>query len=588
MKELIRLLEATEVWFFSALAVVAVYQFVRHRSPPAAWAAATFSILGIVVLASRFVPEDPGTGTLWARKLLIALVVLFPYCLFRFGTSFHQAGTALHAAANAITGVAVGVVFLFDELPAAGEPRPTGFVAYSFLILVQWATLSLYVAAVLWRSGRGRPTVIRRRMRTLAVGALGLVLAILLAVVAPPDDEGGVVSLAVAVAALAAGILFILGLAPPAILLVWWRRPEVDALYDAEAGLMAATTTAEVAGSLLPHVASTMGASAAVLTTSAGEIVGSFGPADALADALSDEAISVPLRGGRLAVAGDAYTPFFGRNETILLERVARLTDVALRRAELTERERTLAAELETSNRAMRSFVAVASHDLRTPIAAIRGFAELIQAQSGSNGDGRTETQDQNQNQNQNQTKAYLGTIVRQADHVSRIVSDLLTVSRIDSGAIEPASERVPLLEAVTEVLTDLNARGIEVTVDGGLVVRGDPDQVRRMLRNLIENARNYGDPPIDIAGLEVDGAVEIRIRDHGAGVAEEFEPRLFERFARADKAKSRAKHGTGLGLSIAQGLARAGGGDAWFQRVHPGACFVVRLPLHRDHEEQA
>jgi signal transduction histidine kinase len=96
------------------------------------------------------------------------------------------------------------------------------------------------------------------------------------------------------------------------------------------------------------------------------------------------------------------------------------------------------------------------------------------------------------------------------------------------------------------------------------------------MLTNYVANALKYGGPPIRIEAREADGVVEIFVRDRGTGVPEEFVPRLFERFAQAGTKEG----GTGLGLSIVRGLARAQGGEAWYEPdPSGGACFGVRLP---------
>jgi len=272
------------------------------------------------------------------------------------------------------------------------------------------------------------------------------------------------------------------------------------------------------------------------------------------------------MRSGALTVEADPYAPFFGRDGTELLRRLAALTDIALRRAEVSERERAMALELAAANDTMREFVAVASHDLRTPISVVKGYAELLVTA----GAGMTEA-DRNQ---------HLRTIARQADHLSTIVEDLLTVSRIDSGGLVPDPTPVALVSVVRDVVRDLGV-GFAVVVDVGddVVASVDLDHAARMIRNLVENACTYGDAPIHVSGTIGGDGVELRVRDHGRGVPEAFRSRLFGRFARDDEAKQRAKQGTGLGLSIVRGLARAGGGDAWFEPAEPGACFAIRLP---------
>jgi signal transduction histidine kinase len=114
------------------------------------------------------------------------------------------------------------------------------------------------------------------------------------------------------------------------------------------------------------------------------------------------------------------------------------------------------------------------------------------------------------------------------------------------------------------------------VTAADGLRARADPQHVQHILVNYLANALKHGRPPVGIEVREQEGWIEALVTDHGAGVPAEFIPRLFEKFAQAEATEG----GTGLGLSIVRGLARAQGGEAWYQPAEPeGAAFGVRLP---------
>jgi signal transduction histidine kinase len=115
--------------------------------------------------------------------------------------------------------------------------------------------------------------------------------------------------------------------------------------------------------------------------------------------------------------------------------------------------------------------------------------------------------------------------------------------------------------------------------VDEKLEVLADPNHFRQIVTNFLTNALKYGRTPIQVEAAVSDGTVEVRVRDQGEGVPEDFVPRLFEKFAQAPGV-AQAHRGTGLGLSIVRGLARAQGGDAWYEPNEPrGSCFGVRLP---------
>jgi signal transduction histidine kinase len=321
-----------------------------------------------------------------------------------------------------------------------------------------------------------------------------------------------------------------------------------------------------VAEVLVPHVARVMGARSTVLTDADGTVLAAYGSPS------RNESLPPPLEihVGRaaLTVEASAYTPYFGREEAQILEQLARLTDVALQRAALSVRERELATELVQANEAMREFVAIASHDLRTPITLVIGFSQMLLSNFASL-DEATKLEN-------------LHAIHRQGLHLARLVDDLLTVSRIDAGALAPDAGAIEVADAVDEVLQELDLRDrFETSIPPDAFAIVDRDHLTRVLRNYIANALNYGEPPFAIdVSEEPGGTTAIRVRDSGPGVPVGFQDRLFQRFARDDSARARDKRGTGLGLSIVRGLARAAGGDAWYEPNQPrGACFAVRFP---------
>jgi signal transduction histidine kinase len=169
----------------------------------------------------------------------------------------------------------------------------------------------------------------------------------------------------------------------------------------------------------------------------------------------------------------------------------------------------------------------------------------------------------------------------RQATNLTRLVDDLLTVSRIEATALDVHREVVKLRAAATQSMETFTERMSEIrlTMPAGLAILADPDHLQRILVNYVTNALKYGAPPIEVMASPANEWIEIRVSDSGKGVPPEFVPHLFERFARADAVRT-AQPGTGLGLSIVKGLAEANGGDAWYEPGRPrGSCFVVRLP---------
>ena len=149
-------------------------------------------------------------------------------------------------------------------------------------------------------------------------------------------------------------------------------------------------------------------------------------------------------------------------------------------------------------------------------------------------------------------------------------------MSTIDAGAVEVHESTVDLGEAVRRAIAIFGGQASEVEVAGvdGAKVTADPDHLQRILSNLVANALRHGAPPVRLVGSDHDGWVELIVEDAGRGVPPEFVPRLFQKFAQAKGTDG----GTGLGLSIVRGLARAQGGDVWYEPGDPGARFGVRL----------
>lgn len=227
--------------------------------------------------------------------------------------------------------------------------------------------------------------------------------------------------------------------------------------------------------------------------------------------------------------------------------------------------------DLQAANQTMKDFVAIASHDLRGPVSAILGFASTMLQQWDSFDD--TEKKD------------YLTIIERRGRFLTRMLDSLLTVSRIEAGAIEVHRETIDIPTAIREVLEEFDDRADQIVIDSpeSLKCVADPDHLHRILFNYISNAFRYGAPPVEIVASDNGEWVKLAVRDRGNGIPEEFAPRLFHKFARADTEASRTEKGAGLGLSIVSGLAQANNGEAWYESNRPsGSTFGVRLPKEK------
>ncbi|WP_189217683.1 MULTISPECIES: PAS domain-containing sensor histidine kinase [Streptomyces] len=238
---------------------------------------------------------------------------------------------------------------------------------------------------------------------------------------------------------------------------------------------------------------------------------------------------------------------------------IATLRDVTERRSA----ERELEAALERQD----AVVAVAAHELRGPLAAISVLAHTLRdAGARLTEEQRTDIAER---------------VIERTERLQTLVRRRLTAARIDARATHVAPQPVPVLEFVLERLAELgeHAAQVDVSCPPGAVAYVDRGDFREMLVNYLENAFTYGRPPVGIHVTEPAAHLEVRVRDHGPGVPPDFVPRLFRRFSRAPDAVRNAE-GTGLGLWIVRALARAGGGDAWYEPVaaEGGAAFCLRL----------
>ena len=226
---------------------------------------------------------------------------------------------------------------------------------------------------------------------------------------------------------------------------------------------------------------------------------------------------------------------------------------------------------LAATNAAIREFLAMVVHEIRTPITVISGYASLLRDAPG------TFTPAEQSDS--------LSTILLQTERLRGLPDTLLTHEGLEAGAVQPEPAEVCVVEAIDSALAAAGpaTADFKVLCDAGLTARADPGHLQQALVNYATNATMYGGAPYTVtADLEGDpAAVVIRVIDEGDGVPEEFVPRLFGRFAQAEAVRAhKGVHGTGLGLSIVAGLMHANDGDAWYEPGDPrGARFCLRLP---------
>ncbi len=227
---------------------------------------------------------------------------------------------------------------------------------------------------------------------------------------------------------------------------------------------------------------------------------------------------------------------------------------------------------LEDSFERLKRFTADASHELRTPLTALRSVGEV------GLGDPRTPAQ----------YRDIIGSMLEEANRLTRLVDDLLALSRFDSGRVRLSPAPVDLTALASEVAGHLGVlaeeKGIDVRVhpDGSAVAMVDRQTLRQALINVLDNAIKYSPPgqPVDIYVRRQDTHCTLTVEDRGPGIPTEHHSRIFDRFYRVDKARTRDIEGTGLGLAIAQWAVAASDGDITVDSAEGrGSRFTIRVP---------
>ena len=240
--------------------------------------------------------------------------------------------------------------------------------------------------------------------------------------------------------------------------------------------------------------------------------------------------------------------------------------------AQLAQEFNSLTDRLQTTENARRRFASDAPHELKTPLAATRLLTDSIL---------------QTDNIDPETTREFVTDIGQEAERLSRITEDLLRLTRLDSGVLDPPAvvDVLPVLEQVMRMMSLIaQEKGTELTYrsEGTCTVLSSRDEIHQIIYNLTDNAVKYSPSgsTVQVSLFREAGQVVLTVEDNGAGIPEEDLPRLFERFYRVDKARSRAAGGTGLGLAIVSDtVERRGGTVTAANRPSGGAVFTVRWP---------
>jgi signal transduction histidine kinase len=544
------------------LAAIAIRLWSTRRARATGWLALAFIAIALLVTVGRLVPAHPhGFLEYVGQRLDIELLVLFPYLLYRFATTFVPPGDVLRRFVPALTVGLTLFTFALPHIPTAGEPWPLGFAIYVIAFFVHWTLLSITVTVRLLVAGRGQPSVSSKRMQMLAFAAATLTIALLGTSFA--TDQASLGAFVVQLIGFVSIVGFYLGIDPPQIVRAYWRTPEQARLQEAIRGLVTlAVDRPEIAARIAGPAAGLVGARGLAVLDGEGNELASWGAVE------PDGGVVIKEEGVTLVAWTSPYAPFFGEDDLRTLHTIAGLTATALDRVRLFEQEHETRLALERANELMTNFVALAAHELRTPVTTIHGFVQTLNHVS----DRLSEPQ-----------KAELRAALEQQTHrMAGLVEQLLDLSRLDADAVDVRPQLVELEPRLREVVAAATAgrdEEIVVVVPEDARARVDPQILDHVVTNLVTNALRYGRAPVRVSATAEGGRLRVAVEDSGPGVAHEIEETLFERFTRAGVARDRVA-GAGLGLAIARAYARAHRGDLRYERGDPsGARFVMDLP---------
>lgn len=311
-----------------------------------------------------------------------------------------------------------------------------------------------------------------------------------------------------------------------------------------------------------------------VAATARPELVQDLAPPEEIAPEGVCCAMAVPMQVGDMVIgvmeAQAAQTDAFDSEALEAFTRLARqVAMVALQAVLLAEREETV-RRLQELDRMRSEFVAITSHELRTPITSIRGFARTLAERLDEISD--------------EEAREFLSVIDVQSERLARLVNDLLVVSRIEARRLEFKLQDVDVTPFLERVGASFDGKG-RVTLgppDRSVTARFDPDRVEQVLHNLLDNAMKFSSAgsAVVLAATDSDEVLEFTVADHGIGIPREEIPRIFERFHQLGDPLTREQNGVGLGLYISKRIVDEMGGEIGVSStVGDGTTFRVRLP---------
>lgn len=538
------------------------------------------------------------------RNVVTALLLLVALLLFRLADDFVIVDRRLQRVLG-------GAMLLFTLLVLlVPVPQPPWLTALAFLAVIG---LQLYGAVAFLRGARLVSGVTRRRMQLIGIGSLLFVATFLLASPALlwPELRGAVMLVSNSVS-LAAGLCYFFGFAPPRLLRRAWQEPELRAFLGRAAQLPRLPDRAQVLAEFERGAAAALGSPAAALglwhepvralrfeQNDSDVLVSEQTPSvltqvwreqqpvfvardlhsDAGTSALAPPecvaALVAPVtvgdaRLGVLAVFA-ARVPIFADDDLALVQLLADQAAVILESRALIDEAARVRARDETA-RLKEDFLAAAAHDLKTPLTALIGRAQLLARRAARQPEAPADL-------------ASIEALVRESQRLKRLIQELLDVGRVQQGALVTQRTAVDLAALARDVCERHSSVLHPCVLHAPEPVVGLYDGIRieQLLENLVENAVKYSPAggSVQVTMRVVESEVRLSVADQGIGISEEDLPHVFERFHRAGNAESQHFSGMGLGLFICRSIVEQHGGQIGVtSRPGHGTTFDVVLPF--------
>ena len=589
---------------YVVIAALVTSQVIQRASLARIHSALFFGITAALVLESVTVQFLGAEAPEWLSDLVVILLITLPYLLLRLVDDYAPVRAWILRATEA-TAVPLGVAALFVmKLPP-----------WYVLPLVFWFfAVSAYGAATFVQIAQRSTGVTQRRMQAVAAGALflgGVLLVAGFATLLPPI--GGVLSGLQQVLALASGVAFFVGFAPPQVLIRAWQEPELRRFLERAATLPRLGDTTAIVRALQDGTARTLGAGAAIGIWDPSAQVLYFsdphqvlpsvmGESDYLAwrvfaeqtprfypdAARANPRLAAKYRQNRIAAlliapisAGgerlgvvEVFTPhrpIFSEDDLELLRLLADQAAVILESRALIDEAARVRAHEEAA-RMKEDFLSAAAHDLKTPLTTLVAQAQFLERRSTTDPEAPPDVQG-------------IKRIVKEARRLSTLVAELLDASRLERGQLVGEREAVDLVELARDVAQrdSYRTRRISVRADRPVIGMYDPRRIGQVIENLVDNAVKYSEESSEVRVSigQMDGEARIAVTDLGIGIPATDLPHVFERFHRASNVDDRRYSGMGLGLFICKGIVEQHGGRIWVEsQVGTGTTFHIALPV--------